>query len=112
MTNWVDSLQDHTVELKNALWDNEEFVSWVAKRGDDDALRSLFEFKWSLTDQIRMRKDAEEWVQGGDWENRISRLVIRVNQRRTQLKNHIRSLRGDDYLYELIGDIREENEDL
>lgn len=111
MASWTTEHQDAMAELKSVLWDDDMFEKWCEGNGLDDALRQVFEFKWSLTEQISARKDAGDWKQGDEWATKISRLVVRVNQRRTQLKNYIRKVHGDDYLYDLIEDIREENRD-
>lgn len=106
--NWLETQEVERARLKNAIWDDDAFLVWVEERGADEALRDVMEFRWSLTEQLRVRRadgTAEE-----DWDKRTTRLTIRLNQRKAQLGRHIRATKGDEYFADLRDEIREDND--
>lgn len=98
---------DYTADIKDAVFDNLRFERWVEAQGDPEAaLTELFEFKWTLTDQIRAHREVGSFREEG-WEARITTLVIRIKQRIAQVKRSIRIDKGQEHLLAVIEDIRE-----
>lgn len=91
----------------NILFDDEAFEDFLGSHENLlDALATLIEFKYTLTDQLANRR--EPLV--GDWKFRITTLIIRVKARIRQVKGTLRIEGLGEEMQELVDDLREERE--
>lgn len=100
-------MSEYTNDIKEAIFDNLAFERWVESKGHDEALTSLLEFKWELTDQIKAHREAGMYSDDPDWIMRITSLVIHVKRRIADVKRDIRLDKGQAYVLDLMDDIRE-----
>jgi len=92
---------------KTILFDDEAFEVFLCSHADLlDALATLIEFKYTLTDQLRNRKDPLV----GDWQFRVTTLIIRAKARIRQVKGTLRLEGLGEEMQDLIDDLREERE--
>lgn len=97
------------MDIKENLWDDEDFKGYVNHTGELNALLDVMEFKWTLTDQIKIRRASGTITQ--DWERSITSIVIRCKTRIGELKRSLRAAGLADDMNDALDDLRQDRED-
>jgi len=92
-------------DLKESLFRDEEFTAWRQEfQNPLDALESLVDFKWTLTDQLR----EFEHLRDEGWARSLKGLIIRTKVRIAEVKRDLKAQGLGEDVDDLLADMREE----
>ncbi len=94
--------------VKDVLWDDVEFLTWVDETGALKALEQVSLLHRRVADQLITRQ-VSSWEGSGKWGRSALMVCRKAKYRRQQLRAALRDALGEDRVDELIAEFRAEN---